>query len=79
MVYTGLSINMDRLSFARLMLVAADSSKDNKGRFMSSARALDSSSFLLFTLATWCGSRYRISGFVRKPNTCNHFGDIETL
>lgn len=69
MVYTGLSINMDRLSFARLMLVAADSSKDSKGRFKSSTGVPDSS-WLMFTLVAWWGRRYLISGFVRHPNTC---------
>jgi len=75
MVNTGLSINMDKLSFARLMLVAADSSRDSKGRFKSSLGGPDSSLMMFFLVGAW-GSRYLINGFVRKPNTCNDIGAI---
>jgi len=68
MVNTGLSINMDKLSFARLMLVAADSSRDSKGRFKSSICGPDSSWLMFFLVAVW-GRRYLINGFVRKPKT----------
>lgn len=78
MVYTGLSINMDKLSFARLMLVAADSSRDSKGRFKSSSGGSDSSFFMFVLVALW-GRRNLISGFVRKPNTCNDIGAISII
>lgn len=78
MVNIGLSINMEKLSFAQLMLVSADSSRDRKGRFKSSNGGPDSEWLMLFLVALW-GSRYLISGFVRKPNTCNDIGAISII
>ena len=78
MVNTGLSINMDKLAFARLMLVAADSSRDRKGRFKSSTGGPDSAWLMVFLNALW-GCRYLIRGFVRKPNTCNDIGAISII
>jgi len=66
---------MDKLSFARLMLVAADSSRDSKGRFKSSSGGPDSSRLMFLLVVVW-GRRNLINGFVRKPNTCN---DIEAI
>ena len=67
---------MDKLSFARLMLVAADSSRDSKGRFKFSIGSPDSWWLMFLLVPLLGGSKYLISGFVRKPNTCNDISAI---
>lgn len=61
-------MSLDKLSFARVMLVWADASNESKGSFKSSLEILGSRS------RSWilecAGKRWLIRGFVKKPNTC---------